>query len=651
MSVFTLATMKHSIDTKGAWEPFITQEWLLTNGTGAFASGTVVGCNTRRYHSLLCAALKPPAGRHVMLSRIGEVLHLEGSERPFELSVNQFAEHVHPSGYQHLERFEVDVTAKWTYRVENATVEKELLLCSGRNLSGVRYTVHPGRRSVRLELLPFVAMRDFHALRHGTDVRFQMHSWGKHVTITDSALFLQLMSDRANWVEQPYWWYGHVYPVERFRGLDHIEELWNPGRFVLEVKAQPQSLVIWASSEPVDMPDWETQLARRQEAAEAARRGLPSGSSQSMEKLYDAADAFVVEKSIPGEGRGKTIIAGYPWFLDWGRDTMIAIPGLLLETGRFEDAFAALSVFASHVSDGMIPNRFDDYTGEPHYNTVDASLWFAHACFEYLKKSGDQAGFDRVLKPACEAIVAGYERGTRYFIRMDPEDGLVAQGDPTTQLTWMDAKCDGIAFTPRQGKPVEIQALWYSALVQLGRHELARKVKSSFLSKFWVSPFRGLADVVEGNRRDTSIRPNQVFAASLPVSVLDTEQQRAIVEVVRRELLTPYGLRTLAQGESKYCGRIEGGPRQRDAAYHNGTVWPWLIGAFIEAYLKVNESSEEARAQARAWLSPLLKHMDEACLGQICEVFDGDAPQRPGGCFAQAWSVAEVLRAAKLAGV
>ena len=328
---------------------------------------------------------------------------------------------------------------------------------------------------------------------------------------------------------------------------------------------------------------------------------------------------------------------------------MISLPGLLLCTGRFEEALSVLATFADHVSEGMIPNRFDDYTGEPHYNTVDASLWFIHACHQYRAASGDKRGFAQSLLPACNAIFEGYRAGTRFGIKMDPRDGLVTQGDANTQLTWMDAKCDGVAFTPREGKAVEINALWYNALVLLGQKELAHQVAQSFLSVFWVNPFRGLADVVNGDRRDTSIRPNQIFAASLPNSPLELEQRRAVVEVVRRELLTPYGLRTLAVSESRYCGRIEGGPRQRDAAYHNGTVWPWLIGPFIEAYLGANGNSQAAKAQARLWLGPLITHMEEGCLGQIAEVFDGDAPHRPGGCFAQAWSIAEVLRAALLA--
>jgi predicted glycogen debranching enzyme len=294
----------------------------------------------------------------------------------------------------------------------------------------------------------------------------------------------------------------------------------------------------------------------------------------------------------------------------------------------------------------MIPNRFDDYTNEPSYNTVDASLWFIHAAFEYARLSGDQKTLSETLGPACEAIVAGYTRGTRYHIRVDPSDGLVTQGDAGTQLTWMDAKCDGVAFTPRQGKAVEINALWYNALKLLGEESEAQRVAASFRKAFWLSAFRGLADVVEGPRRDASARPNQIFAVSLPHSPLTLEEQAAVVETVRRDLLTPVGLRTLAKTDSKYHGVYRGSQRKRDEAYHNGTVWPWLLGAFLEAYLKVNNRSPQSQDQARRWLQPLLDTMNHGCIGQIAEIFEGNEPHRACGCFAQAWSVAEALRLA-----
>jgi predicted glycogen debranching enzyme len=372
--------------------------------------------------------------------------------------------------------------------------------------------------------------------------------------------------------------------------------------------------------------------------------------------LFRAAADFIVLRNRPDGKAGTTILAGYPWFADWGRDTMISLPGLLLTTGRFTEACQVLSVFAQYVSEGMIPNRFDDYTNEPSYNTVDASLWFVHACYAYLAYSNDRKTFEQALLPACREIVRGYKQGTRYHIKMDEADGLITQGDATTQLTWMDAKMGQTVFTPRQGKAVEINALWHHALRLLGEDALADKVGESFRKAFYVSPFRGLADVVSGGpgnyQRDNSVRPNQIYAVSLAHSPLTAEQQSAVVEVVRRELLTPYGLRTLARGDGRYKAKYTGNQWLRDGAYHNGTVWPWLIGGFLEAYLKVNAFSDGAVRQVREWLEPLIGHMaDRGCIGQLPEIFDADEPHRPVGTPAQAWSVAEVLRVAAMVGL
>jgi predicted glycogen debranching enzyme len=447
------------------------------------------------------------------------------------------------------------------------------------------------------------------------------------------------------------WWYGHVYPIEADRGLDDAEDLFTPGRFVTEAPAGKVRLTIWASIDPepaAALPDWDVELRHVREA-----RGdfaLPGGqyTTPAVRRLVRAASDFVVDRRATDGSAGTTVIAGYPWFADWGRDTFIALPGLLLTTGRFEQARQVLTVFGQYVDGGMIPNRFDDYTGAPHYNTVDASLWYVHAAFEYARLSGDKGTFGKVLRPACRKIVDGYRDGTgRYGIKMDPADGLIAQGDATTQLTWMDAKCGDHAFTPRQGKPVEINALWYHALVLMGDHELAAKVATGFRAAYWLGSSRGLADgITDDGRRDEKLRPNQIFAVSLPNSPLDAEQQAAVVEVVRKELLTPVGLRTLARNDPAYRGAYRGPQYQRDEAYHNGTIWPWPIGAFLSAYLRVHGRSNEAVDQCREWLRPLLDHSEEDCLGQVAEIFEADEPHRPVGCCAQAWSVAEVLRLA-----
>jgi predicted glycogen debranching enzyme len=305
-----------------------------------------------------------------------------------------------------------------------------------------------------------------------------------------------------------------------------------------------------------------------------------------------------------------------------------------------------LSVFAQYVSEGMIPNRFDDYTNEPQYNTVDASLWFIHAVHEYLNASNDKKTFDSILLPACRAIIDGYHRGTRFGIKMDESDGLITQGDAQTQLTWMDAKCDGIAFTPRQGKAVEINALWYHCLRLTGNDKLGDLVQAHYRDAFWISPFRGLADVITDGKRDTSLRPNQIFAVSLPNSPLNLDEQRSVVEVVRRELLTPFGLRTLPPNDPRYHPHYGGPPMQRDEAYHNGTIWPWPLGAFLDAHLKVNGRSADSIAQARQWLQPLIDQLGRASIGQLHEIYEADSPHRPDGCPAQAWSIAEVLRLA-----
>ncbi len=666
----------YEIETNGQLQPHLQQEWLLTNGLGGFAASTIVGCNTRRYHGLLCAATLPPVGRIMALSRLGEILTVDGKrDRMFEFSVNQFKSTFHPRGDQYLQSFSLEDTASFHYDVEGIRVTKEVLVPWMKNVVGVRYAVDAlGGREVELSLLPFVNLRDFHGMRRASGVRFNVRS-GDRTTIVDAGgpHAVHVQSDGGSFVQQEGWWYDHTFAIEADRGLDDTEDLFTPGRFVLSVKGSG-TITIWAALESPALHDWDEELRLRREAIDAActtpenvapppARGVLAAvpdcrpASAAVKKLARAANDFIVARKTPDGKPGTSILAGYPWFADWGRDTFISLPGLLLSTRRFEQARQVLTVFASYVSEGMIPNRFDDYSNEPHYNTVDASLWFIHGAFEYFRLSQDYKTFETVLQPACRAIIDGYRRGARFGIRMDKRDALITQGDATTQLTWMDAKCGDIAYTPRQGKAVEINALWHHALVLMGETDLALRCAESFRAGFWISPFRGLADVIDGEtpasqediRRDMKIRPNQIFAVSLPNSPLLPEQMAPVVEIVRRELLTPYGLRTLAPSDPGYVRTYKGPQVERDAAYHNGIVWPWLLGAFLEAHLKVNNRSKESVEQAKQWLAPLIAYLDTAVggsIGQLPELYEPEIPYRAVGTCAQAWSVAEVLRLA-----
>jgi predicted glycogen debranching enzyme len=644
----------YTLETYGELRPHLEQEWLLTNGTGAYASGTVVGCNTRRYHGLLCAATLPPVGRVMLLNRVAEIINV--NDDMYDLSINQFGEEYHPRGEKNLRKFQLGQTAVWEYEAGGVKITKELMLLWGRNAIAVRYTVNPLRhRRAELQVLPFVSLRDFHALRRAwAPFATEPRALGVRVRDDESKLGITIAADQGKFIPKTDWWYAHTYKIEADRGQDRVEDLYTPGRFQMRFESKG-TLTLVAGLDDVTQFDWDAELATRQDAYRRPVAPAPAKAtapSPTFERLAHAAADFVVARTTPSGEPGTTIIAGYPWFADWGRDTMIALPGLLLTTRRFEQARQVLGVFASYVSDGMIPNRFDDYTNKPEYNTVDASLWFIHACYEYLRLTQDNATFDKSLRPACDAIVEGYRKGTRYGIHMDEADALITQGDATTQLTWMDAKTGDTAFTPRQGKPVEINALWYHALRLTGRNDLADRVKESFGPTFWINPFRGLADVVDGDRKDTAIRPNQIFAASLANSPLTRDQQLAVVEVVRRELLTPFGLRTLAQSDSGYKPRYGGPQYQRDAAYHNGTIWPWPLGAFLDAYLRVNERSTASVEQAKEWLTPLIEGMHHiACIGQLSEIYEAAEPHRPAGCPAQAWSVAEVLRLAVALGM
>jgi predicted glycogen debranching enzyme len=639
---YTQPMQHYSIETYGELQPHVNKEWVLTNGLGGFAGSSIVGCNMRKYHGLLCAATLPPVGRIMALTRIGEIVKIDGSEELLELSINCFGTIFHPRGDKYLRRFELGDTARFTYDVNGVQVIKEVLLLWKQNVVAIRYTINPGKHKVELDLLPFLSLRDFHGERRKGG-NWVVEANGLNVNVGEGALQAYISADIGEFIREPDWWTGHILPIETERGLGDIEDLFKPGMYVLKTD-KSASITLTCAIDGFKTINWDAEVAKRE--AEYKRIDIPSA-SPTIQKLIRASNDFIVSRKTPDGQPGVSIIAGYPWFADWGRDTMISLPGLLLVNKRFEEAAKVLTVFAQYTSLGMIPNRFDDYTNEPHYNTVDASLWFIHACFEYKRLSGDNNTFETKLLPACKEIIRGYREGTRFHIAMDKNDSLITQGDRTTQLTWMDAKLDDIVFTPRQGKAVEINALWYHALRLMGENTLADKVGESFCKAFWISPFRGLADVVSNEGRDTSIRCNQIFAASLPHSPLNEEQRAAVVEVVRRELLTPYGLRTLAATDPKYHPKYGKTRFERDKSYHNGTVWPWPVGAFFEAYLRTNNRSPEAMTQVKAWMQPLVEHLNnDACIGSISEIFDAEPPHRGCGCYAQAWSVAEILRIA-----
>lgn len=691
-------------------------EWLLANGLGGFAMGTASGIPTRRYHAWLVAALRPPVGRVVMLSGAIEQLVIvdRGEERRFEFSSFAFrGGNVHPGGVHVLSRFEKDAACRWTYRIGSIDVVRELILCRGdepgaaRNACIVRYRIRPGPARVSLRLRPLTPMRDFHALRnpHHPDrdapaaIDFSPASEGFEARSPLGALRVRVPGGVFSPEPEP--WRDFEFARDLDRGQDGHEDVLSPGwlsvtprdigggEFACELRA-------WADGpEP---KDFDQELAREQAAirALAARTierlpGAPEPQRRTLAALSAAARQFVVhretgprgERAAPGtEPRGPaayvSIIAGYPWFSDWGRDSMISLQGLLLTTGLLDEARRVLETFAGMEQRGLIPNCFDNGTGHAEYNTVDASLWFLHAACRFLEAAAEPGKrpptLSGVLRDACLSIIRAYRQGTDHGIAMDPSDGLIAAGDPGSQLTWMDAKRDGVVFTPRHGKPVEINALWYNGLLSVANalpdtdaplaadlRTLADKVRASFVRWFW-DDLRGcLHDVIAHVRTATGghgwhgvpeIRPNQIFAVSLPHSPLDPAQRRAVVACVRQRLLTPMGLRTLDPASPRYRGRFEGDLMSRDGAYHNGTVWPWLLGPYAEAVLRAGDFSNEAREEARAALQPLLSSLDGTSAGSLPEVYDGDHtpahPQRPDGCMMQAWSVAEPLRIAAM---
>jgi predicted glycogen debranching enzyme len=644
-------------------EQLVEKEWLLTNSRAAFSSGTLAGCNTRRYHALLVGSQNPPACRIKALSNCLETI--QAGQQEYSFSCFEFEKAFHPQGYQYLRRFRKDVGVHWDYELPFACVSRSLYLLPDSDNIALIYTFSEVKKEFDFAVRPFTAMRDFHCLQKASNGLYSL--WNdQDISVQSNGNLdgkLTMFCEMMRFEQMPQWWYRFFYRQEQRRGQDCLEDLWSPGVFRCHVNSSGK-IVLWAgftesseSQPPLNTLDADIAIeGLRLRQKELLKTSNPAEPIQ--QQLFLASGQFLAERMI-SEHPTPTIIAGFPWFVDWGRDTFISLEGLCLCTGRYDAAAGVLQTFARAVSEGMIPNRFDDYGQAAHYNSVDASLWFVHAAFAYLHYTNDRQTFASTLLPAVKWIIDSYHRGTRFNIHAD-KDGLISAGNAETQLTWMDAKHNGVVFTPRYGKAVEINALWYNALRNLEAyyqdknveqtafyHAAAEEVQKNFARLFWNEKTNCLYDcVLPDGTEDASIRPNQIFAVSLPFSPLNRQQQALVVGIVQGHLLTPRGLRTLSAVDSRYIPHYEGDPFQRDAAYHQGTVWPWLIGPFVEAYLRVHEFSGEAKSQCSQFLAPLLAHLTEdGCLGSISEIFDAEPPQNPKGCFAQAWSVAEVLRA------
>jgi predicted glycogen debranching enzyme len=689
-------------------DELLTKEWLLTNECGSFASSTVIGCNTRGYHGLLIGSLNPPVNRIMALANCLEMIISPAGV--FNLSTFEFPDRLVPAGFKYIKQFYQDTGVHFDYELNVAQPQtigaesaftrpassmkkdtglflrkrtaairltKSIYLLRNENTVALKYDFTTVEEPVEFVLRPFVGLRDFHSLQ-----KSYASLWSSRLgdgLVVRSAYGgpavceLHLGCPAMKFEDDPQWWFNFVYRIDKERGQNFTEDLWTPGFFKCRIES-PTELVLWANLSLSTANNKQRQLSIGDINTVIADLGRHQSEVITTAKADDrdfkllclAADQFIVKRQTnqhysPKDSlRRTTILAGFPWFADWGRDAFIALPGLLLSTGRFDEAKSVLTTFALSADEGMIPNRFDDRSETAYFNSIDASLWFINAAFQYLNSTGDSRTFMQELLPIIRWIVDSYQKGTRFDIHAD-NDGLITAGNADTQLTWMDAKYNGVAFTPRFGKTVEINALWHNSLCFLAEFyiernkDVAKQYKSmaeqvgiAFCNLFWNEAAGYLNDcILPDGSVDTSLRPNQIFAVSLPFSPpLSPQQQKSIVDSVQKELLTPFGLRTLNGQNPNYKGIYTGPQGQRDEAYHQGTVWPYLMSPFVEAYLKINEFSRKSKKTAAEFIRPLLRHLTEdACLGQVSEIFDGDAPHKPKGCFAQAWSVAELLRA------
>lgn len=623
-------------------------EWIDTNGLGGYASSTVIGLNTRRYHGLLVAALNPPVEREVIISKLDETLIIKN--KSYELSTNQFPGKVYPEGYKYLVEFNKDLFPEFIYQVCSVKIKKTISTIQGKNTTTVIYEVLDSEDEFELHLSPFIAMRDFHSLRKADDsirseYSFQNGMFELKFNSHPNSLFANI--SKGDFVSQQDWHYNFEYLEELDRGLDFREDLFKPGYFKVKLNKR-EKVVITFSTNPITrdcLTVFNQEKFRREKIIEKSK------DDEILKSLTLAADQFIVNR----KAMGKTVIAGYPWFSDWGRDTMIALPGLTLTTNRFNDAQSILETFANSMDRGMIPNRFPDYGEAPEYNTVDATLWFFIAAKKYLDATNDFYFVREAIYPRFKRIIEWHQKGTRHNIHED-YDGLLYAGEPGVQLTWMDAKIGDWVVTPRQGKAVEINALWYNALMIAAYladmfndkecitmfKEKAKQIYKSFNETFWNEDAGYLYDYVDGDYNDSSFRPNQLYAVSLPHKLIDKEKAKAIVDKVYEKLYTPFGLKSLSPDDKNYKSIYTGDQYSRDSAYHQGTVWAYLLGAFADAIEYAYPDEKEERI--KKIINNMLPHISEAGIGTISEIFDGDYPHNPKGCISQAWSVAEFIR-------
>ncbi|MGQ0794525.1 MAG: amylo-alpha-1,6-glucosidase [Deltaproteobacteria bacterium] len=641
-------------DTCCYLEPAESREWLITNGIGGYGSGTIAGTLTRRYHGLLVAALKPPLGRTLLATKLDETAHYGGVAYP--LFANRWADGtVDPHGYRHIESFGLEgTTPTWRYACGGAIVDKRVWMKRGANTTYVRYEVSRAGAPLTLEIKTFVNYRDYHGTTSGGDWRMRVEPAkdGVSVAAYDGAARFFVLADKGDFSPAHEWYRGFSLSIEKQRGLGHIEDHLLAGTLRATLKSG-ESLTIAISAEDTPSLDGAKEFRERRRYEDGLVNKIQSPQMPGwVSRLALAADQFIADRPTPDEPGGKTVIAGYHWFGDWGRDTMISLPGLTISTARHETARSILSTFAKYVSEGMLPNRFPDAGEAPEYNTVDATLWYFEAARAYHAATGDD-DFLKEIFPALAEIIDRHTAGTRYNIRVDSKDGLLYAGQNGVQLTWMDAKVGDWVVTPRIGKPVEVNALWYNALLTMAKfakrlakphrdYEAAAKRAHGGFERFWNERDGYCFDVIDSpSGDDSTLRPNQIFAVSLPESPLTAPRQKRVVDICREKLLTSHGLRSLSPDHPEYIGRYGGDQLQRDGAYHQGAVWGWLLGAFTLAHLRVYESPE----RARDFLIPMSRHILAHGVGTMSEIFEGDAPMSPRGCIAQAWTVAEVLRA------